>query len=76
MNRLRIIGAVMIGALGLLAPARAEFINHTFDADPFTNGATFVTAVQQWQASTASVMVVNKNMSRPAIQSWCLPGPR
>jgi hypothetical protein len=66
MNRLRIVGAVLIGAFGLLAPARAEFVNHAFDAAPFTNGATFVTAVQQWQASDASVMVVNTKYVSPS----------
>ncbi|MEI8140409.1 MAG: hypothetical protein WCI03_11155 [bacterium] len=66
MNRLRIIGAVLIGALGLLAPARAGFIDHNFDADPFTNGATFVTAVGQWQASDAGVMVVNTKYVSPS----------
>ena len=46
--------------------AQAAYIDHHFDADPFTNGATFVTAVQQWQASDAGVMVVNTKYVSPS----------
>ncbi|MEI8140921.1 MAG: hypothetical protein WCI03_13775 [bacterium] len=46
--------------------AQAAYIDHHFDADPFTNGAKFVTAVQQWQASDAGVMVVNTKSVSPA----------
>ena len=46
--------------------AQAVYFDHHFDADPFTNGATFVTAVQQWQASDAGVMVVNTKYVSPS----------
>lgn len=48
------------------------YIDHHFDSAPFTNGATFVTAVSNWQASTPSVVVVNTKSYSPN-QSVFLP---
>jgi hypothetical protein len=48
-----------VALLGWVAASRADYIDHHFDAAPFTNGATFTVPVSQWQASDASVSVVS-----------------
>jgi hypothetical protein len=65
-------GLLALAASLAVGTVRAGYIDHTFDSVPFTNGATFVTPVLQWQASTSSVVVVtNKYVS--ASQSVLLP---
>jgi hypothetical protein len=54
------------GWLFVALTSQAGYIDHTFDAMPFTNGATFVTPVQQWQASTSSVRVVDTKSFSPS----------
>ena len=64
-----------LGALVLLVSVtagQAGYINHDFETAPFTNGATFLTPVLQWQASTAGVMVVNTKAAT-GLQSVLLP---
>jgi len=56
----------LIGWLLVALTSQADYINHTFDAVPFTNGATFVTQVQQWQATTSGVRVVDTKSFSPS----------
>ncbi len=73
MNRSCISGLWAIALLGWVAACRADYINHTFDAAPFTNGATFTAPVLQWQATTESVVVANTKAASPP-QSVYVPG--
>lgn len=61
-SRWMVAGECMLAAIS----AQATFIDHHFDAAPFTNGATLVTAVEQWRASDAGVMVVNTRYASPS----------
>jgi hypothetical protein len=63
MNESRIGWRAVLALLGLITAGEAGYINDTFDAAPFTNGATFTALVQQWQASTSGVVVVNTKYS-------------
>ena len=73
MNRSHRCGLGMFALLGWVAACQAGYIDHNFDGPPFTNGATFVTPVLQWQASTAGVAVVNTKAASGS-QSVFVPG--
>ncbi len=45
------------GCLLAAVSVQAGYLNDHFDTPPFTNGATFTTAVSNWMASTGSVVV-------------------
>lgn len=61
MKRTDTIGLGALVLLAWVATGQAGYIDHNFDTSPFTNGATFVTQVLQWRASTDSVVVVTGN---------------
>jgi hypothetical protein len=63
MNRSRIGWRAALALLGLVTASQAGYVNDNFDAAPFTNGTTFTALVQQWQASTSGVAVVNTKYS-------------
>jgi len=53
--------------------AQATYIDHHFDAVPFTNGATFMAVVEQWRASTSGVMVVDSKSVSPSNSVYIPP---
>ena len=66
-----LVGVFML--LGWVTAGQADYINHDFETAPFTNGATFMAPVLQWQASAAGVTVVNTKAAT-GLQSVYVPG--
>lgn len=62
--------------LGLLAApaARAAYIDHSFDAAPFTLGTPFTAAVEGWLASSPGVIVTNGKSSSGSQSVWLPEG--
>ncbi len=63
MNKSYMSGLGALVLLSLVAAVQADYINHDFEAVPFTTTTNFMTPVLQWQASTAGVVVVNTKSS-------------